>query len=478
MPAKEKAPVENNEKKSSKTVLAKAKKSNRGRPKGATVIVPKVSRTVRVSTKSFSKRAVKQRSVNCKLRKTAMENARQKCVDEGWGAVKYLDPKFPERRLINCTLTAKDKTSLHRAIKRGHCVRLGEHRMLLKDFEEEDIACEVMLKAHSKKPLRWSEVGDLVLATIQKRGETPKGRAFVASSVTGQMAMEKGHVDQKWRHRFCGRTGAKDFKAEDLTHSRARAANEHSAYEYFTGLQLELEDAGVVSTGGNGDGRRILDVRRILNMDEIPQVKNARADAGNATERVAGGGHQERVYQAAGEDRECNTIDACWDLGGFMYGVHVIFGRATLDTNVIDVKELTREYVYDNKVCERIGMSWTCDVSTTECGIQTAVSLSKRIKSLKEQVLKRNAGFKRRGQKQIEFPIVILADNHSSRFGHEVHRELFTVPEDDNEPIQMGNHTGMYYLTFQNPCHFPKLTNNTFPFSSWCQVKNFLMFQQ
>jgi hypothetical protein len=407
-------------------------------------VVTKVVTTVRTSTKSYSKRAVKQRSLNSVLRKAAMENARQRCVEEDWGAAKYFDPKHPERRVPDCPLTIKHKCALHRAIKRGFCVRHGEHRMLLKDYEEEDIACEVMAKAHSKKPLRWSEVGDLVLATIKKRSSTPKGRAFVGSNASAMQAVEKGHLDSKFRYRLCGRTGMKDFKAEDLGHSRARAANEHAAYQYFSGLQEELEDSGVIRrvAGVANSGSRIMDVRRILNMDEVPQTKNARADAGNATERVAGGAHQERVYQAAGEDRECNTIDACWDLGGFLYGVHIIFGRSTLDTNVIDADKLSTEYEYDNTIDERLGMAWTCDVSTTECGIQTTTSLSKRIKSLKQQVLKRNEGFRKKKQPEIKFPIIILADNHSSRFGHEVHKELFTVEEDEDSPILSGNQTG------------------------------------
>ena len=235
-----------------------------------------------------------------------------------------------------------------------------------------------MKQAHAKKPLRWSEVDDLVLATIKQRAATPAGRAFVSSNDSGQRAVARGALDSKFRYRLCGRTGIKSFKAEDLGHSRSRAANEHSAYQYFTGLQQELEDVGLLRESSDGSST-IIDVRRILNMDEIPQTKNARADAGNAAERVAGGDHQERVYQAAGEDRECNTIDACWDLGGFMYGPHIIFGRSTLDTNVIDADTLTSEYVYDNTIDERIGMSWTCDVSTTECGIQTTASLARLI---------------------------------------------------------------------------------------------------
>ncbi len=58
------------------------------------------------------------------------------------------------------------------------------------------------------------------------------------------------------------------------------------------------------------------------------------------------------------------------------------------------------------------------------------------------QVLKRNEGFRKHGKKEIEFPIIVLADNHSSRFGHEAHKELFTVDEAEDAPILKGNKTG------------------------------------
>jgi hypothetical protein len=160
--------------------------------------------------------------------------------------------------------------------------------MLLTEQEEHDIACEVMKQSHAKKPLKWVEIGDMVLETIVKRGETPAGRSRTATNDNAVKAVEAGKVGAMFRHRMCGRTGMKDFKAENLGHSRARAANEHSMYEYFTDLQRELVDAHVVGVGDAA--RKIIDPRRIVNMDEVPQTKNARSDAGNATEKVAGGG--------------------------------------------------------------------------------------------------------------------------------------------------------------------------------------------
>jgi hypothetical protein len=97
----------------------------------------------------------------------------------------------------------------------------------------------------------------------------------------------KGRASWKWRSAFCGRTGVKDFNAEDLGHSRARASNEHAKHEHVRDLQEELVDSGVMASD---DDPRILDTRRIANLDEVPQVMNARANAENAKERVAGVG--------------------------------------------------------------------------------------------------------------------------------------------------------------------------------------------
>ena len=144
-----------------------------------------------------------------------------------------------------------------------------------------------------------------------------------------------------------------------------------------------------------------------------------------------GGGHQQRVYQASGEGRTCNTVEVCYDLGGFMYGPHVLIARSTLDTNVIDEEALKKEYFFDNKIDEHMAMSWRFDLTTCECGIQTQATLTKRIGSLREQIVARNNQCVLLGQEPIQFPVVLLLDNHSSRFGTDVHEALFFVEGDD-----------------------------------------------
>ena len=98
----------------------------------------------------------------------------------------------------------------------------------------------------------------------------------------------------------------------------------------------------------------------------------------------------ERVFQQAGEGRETNTVEICYDLGGFLYGVHILLARKTLDTNVIDEEALRSTCDFDNTVDERMGMCWRCDISTCECGIQTEETLARRMEFLRLQVVARN----------------------------------------------------------------------------------------
>jgi hypothetical protein len=321
----------------------------------------------------------------------------------------------------------KDKSRLAANLKSGNTPRRGEHMQHLTDAEEHDIAVEMVKSAHERNPRTWRSMEEVVAETITNRSNGPVGRTFTRPTAQGKQAAANGRAGFKWRHAFTGRMGMKDFAAEDLGQSRARACNEFAMKEHLEDLQAELIDCGIMVSK---EDPRILDNRRIINMDEIPQVMNARANAGNAKERVGGGGHQTRVYQQAGEGRTCNTVEVAYDLGGYLYGPHILLARTTLDTNVINEKELMAEYHYNNKVDEQMAMSWQFDITTCECGIQTQATLAKRMASLRQQIVDRNTACVLEGTAPIEFPIVMLLDNHSSRFGSEVHDALFFVQKD------------------------------------------------
>ena len=370
---------------------------------------------------------LKKRALRMREWQNHMEAARLDCVRRNIGAVKYLNPANKHPQLPNCPLTMKDKSRLAANIKSGNTPRRGEHMQHLTDAEEHDVAVQMVKAAHERNPRTWKSVEEVVAETISNRPNGPVGRAFTRPTAQGKLAAKNGRAGFKWRHSFIGRVGMKDFAAEDLGQSRARACNEFAMMEHLEDLQAELIDCGIMVSK---EDPRIVDNRRIINMDEIPQVMNARANAGNAKERVGGGGHQTRVYQQAGEGRTCNTVEVAYDLGGYLYGPHILLARTTLDTNVINETELRAEYHYNNKVDEQMAMSWQFDITTCECGIQTQVTLAKRMASLRQQIVDRNTACLLEGTDPIEFPIVMLLDNHSSRFGSDVHDALFFVQEE------------------------------------------------
>ena len=297
---------------------------------------------------------MRKRALRVREWQISMEAARVECMRLGIGAVKYLSPKNDVLQLPGCPLTWKDKTRLAANLKQGFTPRKGQHMQHLTDAEEHDVACEMVRAAHARNPITWKTMEEVVAETITSRAIGPVGRDFTEPTRQAKQAARKGRAGFKWRHAFAARNDMKDFNPEDLGQSRARACNEHAMHEHLTDLLAELIDCGIIISA---EDPTIRDSRRIINMDEIPQVMNARANAGNAKERVGVGAHQQRVYQMSGEGRTCNTVEVCYDLGGYMYGPHILLARTTLGMNVIDETDLRKEYFFDNKVDEHMAMS-------------------------------------------------------------------------------------------------------------------------
>ena len=251
-----------------------------------------------------------------------MEAARLECVRLGVGAVKYLSHKNDTSQLPGCPLTWKDKTRLAHNLKLGKTPRKGEHMQHLTDAEEMDVSIEMVKSAHARNPRTWKSIEEVVAETIANRPNGPGGRVFTRPTKQGAICARKGRAGFKWRHSFTGRTGMQDFLPEDLGQSRARACNEHAMNEHLTDLRAELIDAGIITE----EDSSIVDCRRIINMDEIPQVMNARANAGNAKERVGRGGliksvctsSQERAVRvtlsrsATTSAVICTVLMCCW----------------------------------------------------------------------------------------------------------------------------------------------------------------------
>ena len=197
----------------------------------------------------YRKLDVKKRAFETRERQRHMENARLECVRLGIGAVKYLSPKNDIPQLEGCPLQWKHKSRLASNLKRGKTPRMGEHLQHLTDAEEHDVSIEMVRAAHDRNPRTWRSMEEVVAETIATRANGPDGREFTQASRQGAIAARKGRAGFKWRHGFAGRNGLKDFAAEDLGQSRARACNEHVMNEHLTDLRAELIDCGVMDPG-------------------------------------------------------------------------------------------------------------------------------------------------------------------------------------------------------------------------------------
>jgi hypothetical protein len=109
-----------------------------------------------------------------------------------------------------------------------------------------------------------------------------------------------------------------------------------------------------------------------------------------------------RTQKATRQNRECISVDMCWGLDGFQYGLHVIVGRKTVTQG--QVPDRLQQF-FTNETHELFKSSTHGLHSTTDCGIQTGASFLRRLEKLVEEL-------KQRG---VPFPIVIVLDDHSSR---------------------------------------------------------------
>eukprot|EP00968_Pinguiococcus_pyrenoidosus_P020480 scaffold2410_cov435-Pinguiococcus_pyrenoidosus.AAC.1 len=133
--------------------------------------------------------------------------------------------------------------------------------------------------------------------------------------------------------------------AEDL--KRSLAANEDVVQAHFRGkygVLNALEQAGILVNG------RIEDPRRVLNCDESPQFVDFGSDRGGNVEKVAGSREKRRARTSHNADRRCNTVDVCWSLDGFQFGIHLILQRKTTDMNISLIESAK---IYDDTICER-----------------------------------------------------------------------------------------------------------------------------
>lgn len=119
------------------------------------------------------------------------------------------------------------------------------------------------------------------------------------------------------------------------------------------------------------------------------------------------------------ENKETLTVNMCWDLSGHNYGVQLVTKRKTLsDDMVITAPSGARQF--DDQVDIVHMQTHSCLISRTKEGIQTEVSFIQYLEALNKWITQRSDAEVKAGGKPIERPVVLMLDNHASRYGDEV----------------------------------------------------------
>ena len=177
---------------------------------------------------------------------------------------------------------------------------------------------------------------------------------------------------------------------------------------YRYGLRAELIDAQAANPGAplfDEFSNTILDPRRILNEDELPQFIDYADNKGNNKKKVAVG-KGDIAQEPSHPNRTCLTVHMIWSLDGFKWGDQIILPQIKLTDDLA----IEAGAVFTNEIHESQLVSTYLLVSPTEKGVQTGDTLAERMDMLHREVTARG----------LSRPIIILTDGHKSRFSHKV----------------------------------------------------------
>jgi hypothetical protein len=233
-----------------------------------------------------------------------------------------------------------------------------------------------------KKGVPISQAAD---AVINAQGSLPHNKWFQRFYDTWQhICVEKTQevVDQKRMDKYTEATVDNHFYG-------------------YAGLKESMLKHGIMD---RGTGK--IDLKRVVNIDETPQFADYKTNAGGG-KRKKGAAPGASCAETVNGNRECYSIDCCWSADGFAYGPHVIFARENITSEMLHDESMQK---FDGKINETAMYSTYSLISPNESGVQTGVTLLRRLKMMKTE-------FDARG---LTFPVLILTDNHESRYNQEV----------------------------------------------------------
>lgn len=125
------------------------------------------------------------------------------------------------------------------------------------------------------------------------------------------------------------------------------------------------------------------------------------------------------VRKAGRQCKDTVTVTMTWDLSGFNYGPQIVTKRKEI-TDDLAVVGPRGARQFDDSMDVVAMQSHHCLISRTAEGMQTETSFHQFLQSLSKQIDQRSAAEVAAGGTAIERPVVLMLDNHASRYGDAV----------------------------------------------------------
>eukprot|EP00965_Chrysotila_dentata_P005033 164770-Pleurochrysis_carterae.AAC.2 len=164
--------------------------------------------------------------------------------------------------------------------------------------------------------------------------------------------------------------------------------------------------------------KRIHDVRRVIGIDETPQMLDNNSQGPRPK---AIGVRGEQLCRSASLNRESVSVCMAQDLGGFQYGPQLNIARALWTASLTDCMDVPDHALrFDDKIHSFAKKSTYLLMSKSAHGVQTAETLKEYMINIDKQIDARAAADVALGLAPIKRPVVVLTDNHASRFSDDM----------------------------------------------------------
>ena len=179
-----------------------------------------------------------------------------------------------------------------------------------------------------------------------------------------------------------------------------------------TRVKAELVDAEIMDP----ETKVIGDPRRVLNSDETPQLIDA-PQKGKRPKVAKRQGQKARTATATSKD--IASINMAWDLSGHLYGLQLVLKLKELH-NALVANPPPGAPRFDDECDLARKQTRTCTFSRTADGMQAQESFLQYLEQLSREIDAHSDAAVAAGGEPIKRPVVLLLDNHASRYSEEV----------------------------------------------------------